>query len=115
MLDGLVCIGWHFFQKPVIVRREALIQVVSGRRGGGGQPSFPEELLACRGPDGVGEKEVLQLAKPLAARDLDVAAFDFITQSRQHGTFIGTAIAGTIGANQGPEAFGHTTEWEVLW
>jgi hypothetical protein len=115
VLDGHVGIGWKCCQKPVIGRREAPSQVGSGGRGGGGQPGFPEELLACRGPDGVGEKEVLQLAKPLAARDPDVAAFDFITQSRQHGTFVGTAIAGTIGANQGPEAFGHTAEWEVLW
>src|SRR5438105_3789659 len=79
----------------------------------GRQPGFPKELLARRGPGGVGEKEVLEFAKPLAARDPHVPTLDLIPQGGQHGTFIGAAIGGAIGPDKGPEPFGNTGERQV--
>src|SRR5207244_3252607 len=112
--DGHVGIGRERRQETVIGGVEACSQV---RRRGywiGWQPGFPEELLACRGPCRLRQKEVVEFPKPFAARDPHVATFDFVAQGGQHGTFIGTAIARVLGANKGSEAFGHTVEWEVL-
>ena len=72
----------------------------------GWQTRFAEELLAAHRPGGVGEEEIVELAKACAAPNPDVAPLDLVPQGGQDGTFVGAAIGGAVGPDKGPEPFG---------
>lgn len=67
-----------------------------------------EEVLPVYRPLGVRQEESLELAQAPTALHPHIAAFEFIPEGRQHGTFVGPAIAGAAVTDEGAEGFRNT-------
>jgi hypothetical protein len=101
-------------EEPIIGGIEAGREPGSRFRRSDWQTRFAEELLAARRPDGVREEEIVELAKPLAAPNPDVAPLDLVPQGGQDGAFVGAVLGGTIGLYKSAQALGETRVRQLL-
>ena len=101
-------------EEPIIGGIEAGREPGGSFRRSGWQTRFAEELLPARRPAGLMEEEFVELAKPLAAPNPDVAPFDLVPQGGQDGTFVGAALGSTISLYKSAQALGETCVRQLL-